>query len=75
MRVKVTAPECSRIPAEYLAAERERLRHDPPTFDQEYMCSFVATDPTAVFPADALQRAFEHRGESISWPVRESDSG
>jgi Terminase large subunit, T4likevirus-type, N-terminal len=72
MRVRIPASEVSRIPKKFLAAERVRLRHDPEGFAQEYECAFVRTDPSAVFPADALAKAFEHHGESISWPGRES---
>lgn len=74
-RVQIPASQISRIPREFLQEQRERLRHDPDTFAQEYECAFVRTDPTTVFPADALARAFEHNGESISWPSRERDDG
>jgi hypothetical protein len=47
-RVKVTAPECSRIPAEFLASERRAL--GARWFGQEYLCSFE----------DAIDVVFAH---------------
>jgi hypothetical protein len=37
-RVKVTAPDCPRIPADFLAEERKAL--GPRWYSQEYHCSF-----------------------------------
>ena len=66
-RFEIPATQCPRISKEFLDAERL----SNPFFESEYMCSFVAADPERVFPADALARAFEHRGASISWPTRD----
>ncbi len=41
-RVQVTAHDCPRIPADWLAAERERI--GAWWHDQEYLCRFVDTD-------------------------------
>jgi hypothetical protein len=68
-RFEVPAMQCPRIPRDYL--EAERLSN--PFFASEYECSFVAADPERVFPADALARAFDHRGEAMSWPSRERE--
>lgn len=66
MRVKVTAPECSRIPAAYLAAERERLQYDPRTFNQEYLCMF--SEPTdQAFQDASIDRAFDRDLEPLEF--------
>ena len=52
-RVKVTGPECGRIPADFLAEERRSLGEH--RYKQEYLCEFVASRgqlvPRAVFDA------------------------
>jgi hypothetical protein len=64
-RFEIPATQVPRIPREYLDAERL----SNPFFESEYMCSFIAADPERVFPAASLQRAFQHRGDVISWPT------
>ena len=54
-RVKVTAPECPRIPAGWLEEERRSLPER--VFRQEYMCSFEDIE-TQVFPTDLVLQAF-----------------
>jgi hypothetical protein len=53
-RVKVTAPECPRIPAEFLA--EERLSLGDRWYAQEYLCSFEDTID-AVFSAAVIAAA------------------
>ena len=54
-RVKVTADQCPRISAEYLAGELKAL--GPQTFRQEYGCEFTATAEN-MFPVELINRAF-----------------
>ena len=54
-RVKVTAPECPRIPAGWLEEERRSLPER--VFRQEYMCSFEDID-SQVFPTELVMQAF-----------------
>jgi hypothetical protein len=54
-RVKVTAPECPRIPAGWLALERQSIPER--IFRQEYMCSFEDIE-SQVFPTDLVVEAF-----------------
>lgn len=54
-RVRVTAPECPRIPAGWLAQERESLPER--VFRQEYLTSFEDLDSQA-FPTDLVIQAF-----------------
>ena len=54
-RVKVTAPECPRIPPGWLEEERRSLPER--VFRQEYMCSFEDIDSQA-FPTDLVLQAF-----------------
>jgi Helicase len=53
-RVRVPAPDCPRITAEWLAAEREAIGDW--MFRQEYMCEFVEVDD-AVFNTDLVRAA------------------
>jgi hypothetical protein len=53
-RVKITAPECPRIPADFLAEERRALGER--WFNQEYLCSFEDT-VDAVFSYADIQAA------------------
>jgi hypothetical protein len=53
-RVKVTAPQCPRIPADFLAEERQALGER--WFRQEYLCSFEDTID-AVFAYADIQAA------------------
>ncbi len=53
-RIKITAPECPRITAEFLAEERAALGDR--WFRQEYLCSFEATID-AVFSEEDILRA------------------
>jgi hypothetical protein len=52
-RTKVTALECPRISAEWLAAERARIPHR--VFQREYMCEFGDTEEN-VFSRELLAR-------------------
>lgn len=55
-RYTVTAPECLRIPADFLAQERRTL--GPLRFFQEYMCEFI--DAThCVFDENRILEAFD----------------
>jgi hypothetical protein len=53
-RTKVTAPECPRIPASFLDAERRSMPRA--WFEQEYMCEFAETEGS-VFAYDDVMRA------------------
>ena len=53
-RVKVTAPQCSRIPKEFLAEERRALGER--WYRQEYLCSFEDTIDS-VFADEDIQAA------------------
>jgi hypothetical protein len=53
-RVRVTAPECPRIPEAFLREERQALGER--WYRQEYLCSFEAT-LDAVFSYEAIQAA------------------
>jgi len=71
LRVMITAPECARIPREYLDAERERLQHDMRTFLQEYMCEFA--EPTdQAFETAAIDRAFSRELEPLRFDLPEA---
>jgi len=63
-RVRVTADECPRIPAEFLAEERQALGER--SFAQEYHCNF-AEAVGAVFAADDIARAFAGRSGEEAW--------
>jgi hypothetical protein len=54
-RVKVTAPECPRITAEFLRKEERKI--GPRWFRQEYLCSFEDT-VDAVFSHEDIMAAF-----------------
>src|SRR5262245_28995563 len=54
-RVRVTAPECSRISAEFLAEERRAMGAS--WYAQEYLCSFEDAAGEPLFPAPWLERA------------------
>jgi Terminase large subunit, T4likevirus-type, N-terminal len=56
-RTRVTAPECPRIPASFLEAERRSMPRA--WFDQEYMCEFSEAEG-AVFRHDDIMAAFNH---------------
>jgi hypothetical protein len=53
-RVKITAADCPRIPADWLEAERQRIGSW--WFDQEYRCQFVDTED-AIFSTELITRA------------------
>lgn len=63
-RVKVTADECPRITAEFLAEERRALGDR--MFVQEYMGEFVETTDQA-FGEDAIKKAFSKDLEPLSF--------
>jgi hypothetical protein len=54
-RVRVTGPECPRIPPEFLAEERQTLGER--WFRQEYLCEFEEVEG-AVFEAEVIEGAF-----------------
>jgi hypothetical protein len=54
-KIQVTAEQCSRISAEFLARERRRLG---PLYDQEYLCRFIAA-PGGLFLSEDLARLFD----------------
>jgi hypothetical protein len=56
-RVKITADQCPRIPAEFLAEERRAL--GPRWFRQEYECSFEDTID-ALFSSEDIARALDN---------------
>jgi hypothetical protein len=56
-RVKITAADCPRIPADWLEAERRRI--GAWWFDQEYRCAFVDTEDQ-VFSTELITRALSH---------------
>jgi hypothetical protein len=58
-RVRITAPECPRIPAEFLRDEERAI--GTRWFRQEYLCSFESTID-AVFSEDEIQAMFVERG-------------
>jgi hypothetical protein len=53
-RVLLTAPDCPRISAEFLAEERKQLGEF--LWSQEYMCTFL-DNQSAVFSSDLIQQA------------------
>ncbi len=55
-RVRITADQCPRIPADWL--ERERLSLPPHVYRSEYMCEFGET-LDSVFSHDDIQAAFD----------------
>jgi hypothetical protein len=55
-RVRITADQCPRIPADWLA--RERLSLPPHVYRSEYMCEFGET-LDSVFGHDDIQAAFD----------------
>jgi len=57
LRVKVTAPECDRIPAEFLQEERRAVADR--WFRQEYLCEFVDLEEV-LFTQEMLERAVTH---------------
>ena len=61
-RVTVTAAECSRIPAAFLAEERTRM--DDRWFRQEYGCEFVDADES-LFDSDVIRAAFTDEVEPL----------
>jgi len=63
VRVAVPATECSRIPSEFLAAERKQL--GDMWFRQEYMCEFI-DDERQVFDSDLVLGALED-GEALKF--------
>ena len=54
-RVRVTADQCPRIPAEFLEEERRKL--GPEWYAQEYECDFSAASGKPMFPVEWLLRA------------------
>lgn len=62
-RVKVTAPECKRIPKSFLDEERATL--GARLFAQEYMCEFVEVTDQA-FGEDAIAAAFSRNVEALT---------
>lgn len=56
-RVKITAADCPRIPADWLEAERQRIGSW--WFDQEYRCQFVDTED-AIFSTELITRALSN---------------
>jgi hypothetical protein len=65
-RVKITAPECPRIPAEFLAEERRALGER--WYRQEFLCSFEDTID-AVFAYEDIQAALDNDLEPLFFPV------
>jgi hypothetical protein len=65
-RVKVTAGQCPRITAAFLAEERQALGER--WFRQEYECSFEDTTD-AVFSYDDIQAAFSPAVPAVRFPV------
>jgi hypothetical protein len=63
MRVHITAEQCPRISAEFLA--EERAAHGDFLFRQEYMGEFLAGSDQ-VFTEEQIQRAFDHNISSIA---------
>ncbi len=61
-RYEVTAEDCPRISAEFLAEEERRL--PPRVFRREYMCSFEETED-AVFTSEILEAAFSNDLEPL----------
>jgi hypothetical protein len=61
-RVRITAEECPRIPASFLA--EERLALGPRWYRQEYECSFEETID-AVFSSEDIAAAFQHDGRPM----------
>ena len=55
-RIQITAPECRRIPAEFLVEERAALGYL--WFNQEYLCMFVDVN-TAIFSYDLVMAAVD----------------
>jgi hypothetical protein len=60
--VRVTAPECPRITAEFLQKEEQKI--GPRWFRQEYMCSFEDT-VDAVFAYADIQAAMSDDVEPL----------
>jgi hypothetical protein len=65
-RIKVTAPECPRIPAEFL--KQQRLEN--PAFLSEYMCEFISPD-AALFDPVMVERALSDEVQ----PLRDAGDG
>jgi hypothetical protein len=61
-RVRVSADQCPRLSAAFLAGELKAL--GPQTFKQEYQLEFVS-DSEAIFPIELVARAFTHEVQSI----------
>jgi hypothetical protein len=59
-RIKVTAPECPRIPADFL--EQQRLEN--PAFLSEYMCEFLAVE-AALFDPAVVERALSDDAQPL----------
>jgi hypothetical protein len=65
-RVRVTAPECPRISAEFLAQERRALPDS--VFRQEYMCEFMDISG-AVFRGEDIEAAFDNDLQALPRPA------
>jgi hypothetical protein len=62
-RIRVPAPECGRISAEFL--EEERRAMGPEWFAQEYLTEFI-DNGTAAFGRDAVERAVDNSFEPLA---------
>lgn len=67
-RVRITARECPRIPAEFLEEERRAMGQD--WFDQEYDCQFIEGGSDPLFPSNWLERAHRLAAELKGRPRR-----
>jgi hypothetical protein len=63
-RIKITADQCPRISAEFLADELAEL--GPTRFNEEYNCEFLDDDIQA-FSQDLIDRAFQNDYQPL-WP-------
>ena len=61
-KVRIPAPECPRIPADFLESERRSMPDW--VFRQEYMCEFSDTDNQA-FPSALIDAAFSDEIEPL----------
>jgi hypothetical protein len=62
LRLRVTAPECSRIPAAFLSKEQTRISAD--WYRQEYLCEFLGNE-NGPFHKELLERAFDEGLEDL----------
>ncbi len=62
LRLRVTAPECSRISAKFLASEQTRISAD--WYRQEYLCEFLGNE-NGPFHKELLEKAYDEGLEDL----------